>query len=72
MRDDVLILPATLDKEKGNVGGAPAVLDRLVYLYKSRVTSSDTKIGIRESYRHFGMHNRDLPSGKSWMDEWMM
>jgi hypothetical protein len=30
VRDDVLIMPATLDKEKGNVGGAPAVLDRPV------------------------------------------
>lgn len=30
VRDDVLMMPATLDKEKVNVGGAPAVLDRPV------------------------------------------
>lgn len=30
VRDDVLMMPSTLDKEKVNVGGAPAVLDRPV------------------------------------------
>lgn len=30
IRDDVLMMPATLDKEKVNVGGGPAVLDRPV------------------------------------------
>eukprot|EP00554_Chaetoceros_debilis_P008036 CAMPEP_0194079800 /NCGR_PEP_ID=MMETSP0149-20130528/5941_1 /TAXON_ID=122233 /ORGANISM="Chaetoceros debilis, Strain MM31A-1" /LENGTH=208 /DNA_ID=CAMNT_0038761381 /DNA_START=61 /DNA_END=687 /DNA_ORIENTATION=- len=30
VRDDLLMMPATLEKEKVNVGGAPAVLDRPV------------------------------------------